>query len=290
MNSPLTARFPGEVCVTNADCVHWPGCEAECIDQRCKCSGRWASRYPDTDESPLVSDHDATLRAADLIAGLELRGDIYALYRSMHPDAKALIPQDAVIGWYRNEFLHFGEPDPRAVKVRFNSWTWEVTGQTYPETAEVATKQELEDGTVVWDEVRLAKDDNGNWCWFFGRTRTFVAEQLARFVRADPEDRGAWLGEPCTKTLDCSQGQAPAQCVEAMRKGVRQRVCLHGAAGHCQTDEDCHQEEGKTECIGDARDGYFHGVCLRVEGATCKSTRDCMESLTCRTRLCTKAV
>lgn len=289
MQTPLSTQNPGEICVTNADCAYWPGCNAECVDQRCQCDERLAHLNPYPTERPLVSDDDAAFQAAELIAGLELRGDIYALYRSMHPDAQALIPQDVVMGWYRNEFLHFGEPAPRAVKIRFKPWVWEVTGQTYPQTAEVATKQVLADGTEVWDEVRLAKDENGNWCWFFGRTRSFVVEQLERFVRADPTSRGAWLGDTCTETRDCSQSQARALCVDATREGSSQRICLHGATGHCESDVDCHQEEGKTVCIGEDRDGYFRSVCLRADGASCKTHQDCQESLTCRSGHCAKA-
>ena len=99
----------------------------------------------------------------------------------MHPDAQTIIPREAVTGWYENEFLYLGEPAARAIKVRFISWTWGVTGATYPETAEVALRQQLSDGTVVRDEVRLVKDPFGNWSWFFGRDRAFVQEQIARY-------------------------------------------------------------------------------------------------------------
>ena len=121
------------------------------------------------------------MAAANTIAALEVASDLYDLNRSMHPDAQAIVPREAMIGWYTNEFTHSGEPAPRAIKVRFISWTWEVTGQTYPETAEVALRQQLPDGRVVRDEIRLVKDQFGNWGWFFGRDRAFVEEQIARF-------------------------------------------------------------------------------------------------------------
>ena len=68
------------------------------------------------------------------------------------------------------------------MKVRFIPWTWDVTGQTYPDTAEVAFRQSAADGAVVRGEVRLVKDEHGNWSWFFGRDRAFVDEQIARFT------------------------------------------------------------------------------------------------------------
>ena len=69
-----------------------------------------------------------------------------------------------------------------ATKVRFIPWTWNVTGQTYPETAEVAFRQTDDTGNLVRGEVRLVQDPYGNWTWFFGRDRAFVNEQIARFA------------------------------------------------------------------------------------------------------------
>lgn len=294
MLAPVSSRHVGEVCVTNADCVYWPGCQAECVDQRCQCNSRWDSVSSAPTDRPLISDDDAALQAADAISALEVGGDVFGMYRSMHPDAQSLIPAPAVIGWYKNEFLHFGEPAPEAVKVRFMPWTWNVTGQTYPKTAEVATKQTLDDGTIVWDDVRLVKDRDGNWCWFFGKERQFVLDQIERFVADENEvlEFGSWgarLGEPCTATIDCGQYRASTRCVQATRDGATQRVCLHGPNGDCESIDDCHQEEGKTECVGGTAESYSRGVCLRAEGANCKSSRDCQELLTCLTGLCAKA-
>jgi hypothetical protein len=133
---------------------------------------------PDT---PDVPDSEAALAVAEMLSGLEVTGSFRALYDAMHPDARAFIPREAVVGWYENAFMYPGEPAARAIKVRSISWTWDVTGQTYPETAEVALRQQLTDGSVIRDEVRLVKDPLGNWSWFFGRDRPFVEEQIARY-------------------------------------------------------------------------------------------------------------
>ena len=65
------------------------------------------------------------------------------------------------------------------IDVEFGPWTWEVTGETYPYTATVSFEQPFADGSVVDDVVRLVQDQNGEWRWFFGRTRTFVEAQIA---------------------------------------------------------------------------------------------------------------
>jgi hypothetical protein len=177
---PVPTRAVGQVCTSNYDCFSWPGCFARCEDQRCTCtvSPALVTENPDL---PDIPDPEAALAVAETLSGLEVGGGFRSLYDAMHPDAQAIISREAVMGWYENEFTHLGEPAARAIKVRFISWTWVVTGQTYPETAEVALRQQLSDGTVIRDEVRLVKDPFGNWSWFFGRDRAFVEEQTARY-------------------------------------------------------------------------------------------------------------
>ena len=88
-----------------------------------------------------------------------------------------------VVGWYDADFVN--SPVPSApVKLRFVSWTWEVTGQTYPGAAEVVMRQRNSDGTTD-DSMRLMTDGTGGWRWFFGRDRDFLNEQIARFVGQD---------------------------------------------------------------------------------------------------------
>jgi hypothetical protein len=180
------------------------------------------------------------MAAANSIAALEVAGHLDDLYRSMHPDAQAVVPREAMIGWYTNEFTHLGEPAPTAIKLRFISWTWEVTGQTYPETAEVALRQQLPDQRVVRDEIRLVKDQFGTWGWFFGRDRAFVEEQIARFTGPVATNTGAQPQEACTSTEDCSQVGGPAQCVRVLgNDGFMVIICLRDTGGACASDDDC---------------------------------------------------
>jgi predicted metalloprotease len=62
-----------------------------------------------------------------------------------------------------------------------------VTGDTYQGAAEVSFRQPFEDGTVADDVGRLVPDAEGRWRWFFGRSREFVNEQIARYSPAGPE-------------------------------------------------------------------------------------------------------
>lgn len=127
-------------------------------------------------------DEQAATDAAARFSQLETQGRFNALYDRMHPDAQAIIPRDAVIGWYEAEFAPL-EPLPITVTgVSFVDWTWGVTGATYPDTAEVSIEQNYADGSVAEDVVRLVQDASGEWRWFFGRDRAFVDEQIAEYA------------------------------------------------------------------------------------------------------------
>lgn len=110
----------------------------------------------------------------------------------MHPDARAMVPREAVVGWYEAEFAPRGPAPIEVDRVRFIDWTWGVTGRTYPRTAEVAYRQRLADGSEESGRVRLVQDA-GVWRWFFGRDRTFVEEQSRRFGDSAPTGDGHWL-------------------------------------------------------------------------------------------------
>lgn len=127
-------------------------------------------------------DERTAAQVAVELSYLESIGDFNALYDRIHPDAHALVPRAAVIGWYQNEFYPLGPGVATVTGVRFVQWTWPVNGSTYSYTAEVSFVQPFADGTVLEDVVRLVQDDLGEWRWFFGRSREFVEEQIARYV------------------------------------------------------------------------------------------------------------
>ena len=133
-----------------------------------------------------VQDAETAARVAVELSALEATADINTLYDRIHPDARAEIPRAAVIGWFQNEFVPRGPGVSTVTAVNFVSWTWAVTGQTYDYTAEVSFIQPFADGSVVEDVVRLVQDRNGEWRWFFGRSREFVNEQIAKYVPATP--------------------------------------------------------------------------------------------------------
>jgi hypothetical protein len=135
------------------------------------------------DESfPQPPESEQVAATAVHLSQLEAAGDLDTLYAWLHPDAQAVIPKEAVSGWYAAEWLP-REPQPiDVISVDFVEWTWNVTGTPYANVAEVAYEQPLGDGSTVRDVVRLVQDGQGVWRWFFGRDKAFVEDQIARFA------------------------------------------------------------------------------------------------------------
>lgn len=137
---------------------------------------RWTVAHFMTSAS-LRGDGSAPVEAAISQSQLEVTNNIFALYQQMHSDSRAEVPFYAVQNWYETAFLPLGPEVLQYVDVRFLDWTWAVTGQTYPNAAEISYTQAFADGSVVEDKVRLVEED-GQWRWFFGRSREFVDEQI----------------------------------------------------------------------------------------------------------------
>lgn len=122
------------------------------------------------------------------ISELEAQGRFSRIYSLMHSDSKAIVPREAVVGWYETDVAPL-EPQPmnEILEVRFVRWTWGVTGERYRNTAEIDFIQPFGSGnnvTYTEETIRLVEED-GEWRWFFGRSREFVDEQIARFVDDD---------------------------------------------------------------------------------------------------------
>jgi hypothetical protein len=83
------------------------------------------------------------MEMAYFLSELEAQNSFNALYDLIHPDAHAVIPRNAVVGWYIDNFAPRGASAATITGVRFISWTWAVTGVTYPVTAEVSFTQEF---------------------------------------------------------------------------------------------------------------------------------------------------
>ncbi|MGH2561666.1 MAG: hypothetical protein ACRDJH_21585 [Thermomicrobiales bacterium] len=143
--------------------------------------GEVAEGSPD---ASLTAEEEAVEETAIALSELEAAGDFDQLYNQMHPEARALVPRAAVVGWFEDEY---GPQQPGVITevtgVDFVDWTWPVTGQTYPDTAEVSFVQPFGSAgeNAVEGTVRLV-EVNGAWTWFFGRDAGFVEAQIATYA------------------------------------------------------------------------------------------------------------
>jgi hypothetical protein len=181
---PFPTRWVGQLCVADADCIAplAASLSVACIQERCVCLGPEEQCVLSGGEGlPDVPETESALSVAEELSRLAVERRFEALYERMHPDAKEIIPREAVVGWYQEHYAPRGAEVAQPIKVRIAPWTWAITGKAYLETADVAYRQRFAGGTEERDEAHLVKDWNGNWSWFFGRDRAFVEEQIARF-------------------------------------------------------------------------------------------------------------
>lgn len=150
-------------------------------------------------------DAETAIERATELSKFEENGDAQALYRLMHPDSKAIVLFEAVDGWYRNDFFPL---QPHTIKevlsIDFVSWTWDVTGQVYENTAQITFIQPFGPNGATTDTqetIRLVQHD-GSWKWFFGRSAEFVNQQIQNYPAAAKESTSVTRAERPTRTAN----------------------------------------------------------------------------------------
>ena len=132
-------------------------------------------------QAPFTGRAAEAAEAARELSRLEADDAFEDLYELIHPDAAEVVPKEAVVGWYETEFANKRTAELSVTDVEFGSWTWPVTGETYRQTAAVSFVQPYWENGVrseVASVVHLVEAD-GEWRWFFGNDRAFVAQQIA---------------------------------------------------------------------------------------------------------------
>ena len=144
-------------------------------------------------------DLDAAAEAVRAFSLLEAARDFEQLYELMHPDARAVAPRTAVVGWYESYFENRDAGEARITEAVYEPWTWGVTGVTYENAVTVRFVQPFVVNGAAEDvvsEVHVVPFES-TWGWFFGASSSFVDEQIALY------------GDDGTATLfSLSQGSA----------------------------------------------------------------------------------
>src|SRR5215213_9320150 len=79
----------------------------------------------------------AAAETARELSRLEAEREFDALYDRMHPDARAVVPRSAVVGWYESIFGDKETSELIVTGVLAEPWTWGVTGTTYDDAVTV---------------------------------------------------------------------------------------------------------------------------------------------------------
>ncbi len=132
----------------------------------------------------------AAQAAAQQIFQLAASGDFNALYDRIHPDAHAVIPRVVAVQSFEEIYKALRPGSAKITGVKIGDWTWAVTGKAYPNAAQVTYSIPFVDvngqQTTLTSEMYLVPDEQGQWRWFFGRDRAYVAEVMGRFAPPPP--------------------------------------------------------------------------------------------------------
>ena len=148
-----------------------------------------------------ASAERTAVATAEEIFRLAAERKFNAMYDRIHPDAHAVVPRAAAVGTFTKlyEITDAGKSEVTGVEIV--EWTWAVTGQRYPEAAEVSFEQPyVENGqTKTLQDNMYLVDSGGEWRWFFGNSREFVDTAIAEFGgRGEPLTDGDLLQNVAT--------------------------------------------------------------------------------------------
>ncbi len=161
--------------------------------------------------SDVGTDEERAARAAataEELFGLAAAGEFNALYDRIHPDAHAVIPRVVAVRSFEEIYGQTQAGRAEITDAQLGEWTWQVTGQTYAEAAQVSFTQPYVDATgqerINESQMYLVPFE-GEWRWFFGNSRAFIAEAIGRFAPPAPQEAPGdtlTLLEGVTRDLD----------------------------------------------------------------------------------------
>lgn len=139
----------------------------------------------------------ATQAAADAAATylqLAEQGQFNALFDYLHPDAQAEVPRSVGLAVFEAIYGQTRPSNAQVTDVEMGSWTWPVNGKTYDDAARVSYRQQFTrpDGErQTLDSVMYLVPFDGQYRWFFGNSRAYIAEAWAKFAPIQPEEQPA---------------------------------------------------------------------------------------------------
>ncbi len=144
------------------------------------------------------SGEEAAVRAAADTATAFIRaaeqGQFNALFDYLHPDAQAEVPRSVGLAVFESIYGQTQPSNAEVTSVELGSWTWPVNGQTYDDAARVSYRQQFtrpNGERQTLESVMYLVPYDGQYRWFFGNSRAYIAEAWAKFAPIQPEEQPA---------------------------------------------------------------------------------------------------
>jgi hypothetical protein len=139
---------------------------------------------------------DAAAEAAQTYLDLATQGNFNALFDYLHPDVLDEVPRSVGLAIFQGVYgatrpgpARIGQPEPV-------SYTWPVNGETY-DAVEVPYEQTFTNAEGQQESLQslmyLAPFE-GQFRWFLGNSRAYVAEAVARFAPPPPSEQPGDIG------------------------------------------------------------------------------------------------
>lgn len=137
---------------------------------------------------------EAASEAATAYLQLAEQGQFNTLFDYLHPDAQAEVPRSVGLAVFESIYGQTRPSNAQVSNVELGSWTWPVNGKTYDDAARVSYRQQFTrpDGErQTLESVMYLVPFDGQYRWFFGNSRAYIAEGWAKFAPIQPEEQPA---------------------------------------------------------------------------------------------------
>ncbi|MCC6314859.1 MAG: neutral zinc metallopeptidase [Thermomicrobiales bacterium] len=142
-----------------------------------------------------TSDREATQSAEDAARqylDLAIRGDYNTLFDYLHPDVLDVAPRSVALKLFEQIYAATN-PGPATIEgVQLGAYTWPVNGKTYDDAAQVSYSQEFTDKNGQRQTLHTTMylvPFQGRYRWFFGNSRAYIAEAIARYAPPPPPEQ-----------------------------------------------------------------------------------------------------
>lgn len=132
------------------------------------CTSSSASSALASQASSRDDDAASVTSAMKELSRLEEQGNFQDVYDLMAPNARLLLPRQAMVDWFDSGEAPIAVDDPRIAEIVFEDWTWDANGETYEDVAHVTYAQQVAvDGEESLQErERWFIHDGQRWRWF----------------------------------------------------------------------------------------------------------------------------